>query len=422
MPDSENEFAFAEQVPIPLETVLGTPLPPRAEPLPEAPLDSPGSAEELLDYSSLLKEKDSGGIEILVQMAHKGELDPKNIDIIDATDRFLKAIAAAPRENLRRSGKIIFHASVLLRLKAEALLITKIEDFDAVTDDYLDFDVEGSPLIYDSNDEEVGRQITLADLQRALVRRSKQRQSRQRRVTLEQLIESLREAERLEKKRNERRERDREPKAVIEMDGYHDMDDMDDILDLAHDEDIETVIERIEQLLVKKMEEMLRLSLRELIGMLDGRGDWVDAFLAVLFLSNSGKLNLEQEIFYGPLYLVKNTGLAETLAATGTDAVAVETQSAASATLELLPSPDSKDSLSESDKKRVPVKKKSRKSKSSQPQTAAALRTDLSAEQPERLESIEMDFSPHVDSSFESSSESPATVLEHGSLLNTEES
>lgn len=46
--------------------------------------------------------------------------------------------------------------------------------------------------------------------------------------------------------------------------------------------------------------------------------DWVDAFLAVLFLSNAGKINLEQEVFYGPLYLVKNTAL-ESLQATGTD-------------------------------------------------------------------------------------------------------
>lgn len=280
--------------------------------------DSDSDSAAAPDYSSLLQEKDSGGIEILVQMAQKGELDPKNINIIDATDRFLKAIAAAPRENLRRSGKIIFHASVLLRMKAEALLITKIEDLDAITDDYVDFDVDGSPIIYDSNDLPVGRQITLADLQRALVRRSKQKQQmRHKRVTLEQLIESLREAERLEKKRLERKERE-ESRAVIQMDGYNPMEDMDDILELAHDEDIEDVIARIEQLLVKVLEEMSKLSLRQLVKMLDGHGDWVDAFLAVLFLSNSGKINLEQEAFWGPLYLAKNAGPSE-LDATGTE-------------------------------------------------------------------------------------------------------
>lgn len=321
MHDANDELSY-EQLPIPLEPVTTPAL--KAVPLQEPELAEPPVLEgkpfspkpEEPNFLSLLQEKDSGGIEILVQMAQRGELDAKNIDIIDATDRFLKAIAAAPRENLRQSGKIIFHASVLLRMKAEALLITRIEDLDIGGDDFMDFDAEGSPIIYDSNDEAVGRQITLADLQRALVRRSRQKQSRQRRVTLEQLIESLREAERLEKRRIERRER--EPKAVIQMDGYHDMEDMDDILDLAHDEDIEDVIERIDQLLTRKMEEMLRMSLGQLIVMLKGKGDWVDAFLAVLFLSNAGKINLEQEVFYGPLYLVKNTAL-ESLQATGTD-------------------------------------------------------------------------------------------------------
>lgn len=254
----------------------------------------------------LVLDQNSGGIEILVTMATKGDIDPKNIDIIDVTDRFLKAIAAAPKENLRQSGKIIFHASVLLRMKAEALLITKLEDLDtAVADDFLDFEDDGSPLIYDSKDEAVGRQITLADLQKAIVRQARQRQSRHRRVTLEQLIESLREAERLEKQRMERQREPREEKPVIDLNDYHQMNDMEDILDLAHDEDIEDVIARVDQLLAGYMQEIVRLALADIIKMLNGRGDWVDAFLAVLFLSNSGKLTLEQDIFYGPLYVTK---------------------------------------------------------------------------------------------------------------------
>lgn len=254
---------------------------------------------------SLLKQgkKNSGGIEILVSMAEKGEIDPKNIDIIDVTDRFLKAIAAAPKDNLRQSGKIIFHASVLLRLKAEALLITRIEDLDVGGDDFLDFDADGSPIIFDSRDEAVGRQITIGELQRAIVRRAKQRQSRYRKVTLEDLIESLRDAERMDEKRRERQER--VPKAEIVMDGYHEVDDMGDILDLAHDEDIEDVIARVDLLLFKYLQDMVKISLAGLINKLDGRGDWVDAFLAVLFLSNAGKINLEQEVFYGQLYIVR---------------------------------------------------------------------------------------------------------------------
>src|SRR5262249_44046335 len=118
-----------------------------------------------------------GGIDILVSMASKGEIDPKNIDIIDVTDRFLRAIAAAPKDNLRQSGKILFHASVLLRMKAEAMLNFSVDDGD----DFVDYDEDGSPIIYDSRNEPIARQITLQDLERAIVRRSNNRQLRQRR-------------------------------------------------------------------------------------------------------------------------------------------------------------------------------------------------------------------------------------------------
>ena len=170
-----------------------------------------------------------GGIEILVQMAERGEIDPKNIDILDVTDRFLKAIAAAPAENLRQSGKIIFHkeiyeklANKVLRMKAEALLSVQFEDLGG-GDDFLEFGEDGSPIIYDSHHQAVGRQITLADLERAIVRQTKIRQLRHRRVTLEQLIAALREAEMMEGKRKER-----QLKTHIDLDGYSDMRELDD--------------------------------------------------------------------------------------------------------------------------------------------------------------------------------------------------
>ena len=134
------------------------------EPLPEVEPDTaPVAAEELqklvdsaqLDVDSLsvraprnlgepasetqdIEPKERvGGIEILVQMAAKGEIDPKNIDIIDVCDRFLQAIASVPKENLRQSGKILFHVLALC-LKAESLLVDNVQDLDG-GDDFLEF-------------------------------------------------------------------------------------------------------------------------------------------------------------------------------------------------------------------------------------------------------------------------------------------
>lgn len=239
----------------------------------------------------------SDGIELLVQMAKLGEIDAKAVDIIDVTDKFLKAIAAAPKESLRQGGRILFHACVLLRMKAESLLSEEIEE-DPIGDDFMDFDEDGMPIDFDPNAPREPRQITIADLEKALVRKSQRRKVRKRQVTLEELIEALREAEKIEKSRA-----DKKPKERISMAGYMQVNDVADILDLAHDEDIESTIDRVEQILAEILKIGEKLELFSLVTLLEQNSDWVDAFLASLFLSNAGKIDLEQEEFYGPLYL-----------------------------------------------------------------------------------------------------------------------
>jgi len=237
----------------------------------------------------------AGGIEFIVQLAEKGEIDPKDVDIIYVTDKFLASIAAAPKENLRQSGKVIFHASVLLRMKAEALLANR-----SFGDDFLEFDEDGGDLIYDAEKNVIARQITLQDLEKALIRRAANKQNRPRKVTLDELIAALREAERIEKLRAERK-----PKMRIQMDGMHLINDVDDILDLAHDEDIELTISKVERILIDQFTPGQSLDLLDLVIKLGQKSDWVDAFLAVLFLANAGKIILEQESFYGPLSIMR---------------------------------------------------------------------------------------------------------------------
>ncbi len=250
-------------------------------------------AKAVLEAS--VTEKPVDGIEILIKLAESGDIDPKNIDIIDVTDKFLRAIAAAPKENLRQSGRIIFHASVLLRMKAEALLAVASAELDMGGDDFIDFDEDMLAM-----DTDQPRQITLKDLEKALVRRTNNKQNRQRKVTLQQLIDALKEAEKLEKERLEKKPRQR-----IQTDGYIDVRDVEDILELAHDEDIEVTIAKVDRLLEESIKVGDALTLLKLIKMLGPKSDWVDAFLAILFLSNAGKIILEQEEFYGPVQIIR---------------------------------------------------------------------------------------------------------------------
>lgn len=241
----------------------------------------------------------ASGIEFLVQLAERGEIDAKDVDIIYVTDRFLQAIAAQPKENLRQSGKVIFHASVLLRMKAEALLSSKQWQQDT-SDDFLEFTDDDGMMIYDASKQLIARQITLQDLERALVRRAGKKQNRARKVTLEELVAALKEAERIEKLRYERK-----PKVRIQIEGLSEINDVDDILELAHDEDIEFTIDRADRIIRETAQPGQSMLLRDLIVKLGKRSDWVDAFLAILFLSNTGKIVLEQDDFYGPVTIVR---------------------------------------------------------------------------------------------------------------------
>ncbi len=259
-----------------------------------------GSEEKKSKLEASVTEKPVDGIEILIKLAESGDIDPKNIDIIDVTDKFLRAIAAAPKENLRQSGKIIFHASVLLRMKAEALLAEASAELDLGGDDFIDFDEDLLAM-----DTDQPRQITLRDLEKALVRRTNNKQNRQRKVTLQQLIDALKDAEKLEKERLEKKPRQR-----IQTDGYIDVRDVEDILELAHDEDIEVTIAKVDRLLEDSIKVGDALTLLKLIKMLGPKSDWVDAFLAVLFLSNAGKIILEQEEFYGPVQIIRAEEMA----------------------------------------------------------------------------------------------------------------
>ncbi|MCK7502883.1 MAG: segregation/condensation protein A [Desulfobacterales bacterium] len=91
------------------------------------------------------------GIEILVEMAKTGKIDSWNIDIVDVTDKFLHELVELKTHNLRLTGRTLFFAAVLLRLKSDILsnhLAPQNQDedqaaYDEILDDFEpDFDNE----------------------------------------------------------------------------------------------------------------------------------------------------------------------------------------------------------------------------------------------------------------------------------------
>lgn len=234
------------------------------------------------------------GIEILVEMSKKGKIDPWNIDIVDITDKFLHELVELKSHNLRLTGRTLFFAAVLLKLKSnilegiDPLAETPEEIFEEIPEDY-DFEEE------DINTNNV---ISLED---ALVRRTSVRLNRQRTVTLKDLIKELEFYEKIEKRRNLKNAQER---AASRRKSYADFTP-EDILDMAHDEYAEDSIEILHQILMKLFETNERVEMSEITntGM-----DKVTTYITLLFLAAKSRIELVQEEFYSDLYIVQEVG------------------------------------------------------------------------------------------------------------------
>src|SRR6056297_2331866 len=64
-------------------------------------------------------------VELLVQLAEEGEIEPWDIDIVQVTDAFLEKL---DETDLRTTGRALFYASVLLRMKSDGMLADDDED------------------------------------------------------------------------------------------------------------------------------------------------------------------------------------------------------------------------------------------------------------------------------------------------------
>ena len=229
------------------------------------------------------------GIEILVEMSKKGKIDPWNIDIADITDKYLQQLVEIKTNNLKLTGRTLFFAAVLLRLKSDILEGINFEDeeeflpepeFDDFSDDY----------------EEINTSNVIS-LDEVLERRTSVRLHRERIVTLEDLIKQLEFYEKLDKKLELQNKNNR---AIRRAKSYEKFT-AEDIINMAHDEYIETSIKVLQAALEKIFLSEKKVGLSELkaTGM-----DTISIYIALLFLSASSDIDLVQDEFYSEVYVV----------------------------------------------------------------------------------------------------------------------
>ncbi len=234
---------------------------------------------------------DEEPVEILLGMAERGEVNPWKIDIVDVTDRFLSEVDRRKELDLRISGRTLFYAACLLRLKSDYIDGWE-EDIDEESslgdeDEFfgdLDFDFE-----YGEDADPIER------LEREIQRRLGRRNMRKRPpVTLYELIKELKTAEKAQRRKQRRRRPapPREPEPDLSAE---------EVVAVAHDEGYREAVTAVMGTFRQVAENGDVLTLGDLAGAMG----WTrrEVYIPLLFLMLEGKLVLWQEEFFGEVYV-----------------------------------------------------------------------------------------------------------------------
>ncbi|MFB6154973.1 MAG: segregation/condensation protein A [Haloferacaceae archaeon] len=240
-------------------------------------------------------------VELLVSLAESGEIDPWDIDIVVVTDAFLEKL---DETDLRTSGRALFYASVLLRMKGDALL-DESEDGPEEPEPWevaMEADAAMEPG-FDPVDA----------LEDEMERRLERKHARGSPETLDELVRELREAERGSWWKESRQyDTSNSPhgfgRGTQTLD-YHPAGDVrqngepteEDVTNTTHGEDMDTTIDVVYERLRTQYEagrdEVLFREVRE------AGGSAVHTYLALLFLAHRGEVTLKQDDLFGDLWI-----------------------------------------------------------------------------------------------------------------------
>jgi len=209
-------------------------------------------------------------VEILVNLVREGEINPWNIDIVEITDKFLNHIEELERMDLRISGRTLHYAAILLRMKSNILVDEPVIEDDSWVDDTDFFDVDDYPV------------------PKPPVRRHSQRS-----VTLDELILELEKAEVVERRKTIRKK----ARETMELD----RPTTEQVLDIAHEEDIEGRVDTMRKTLSSILEDRTYIALSELLS--GDRSNKLMTYISLLFLATNKEIWLEQEELFGELYI-----------------------------------------------------------------------------------------------------------------------
>ncbi|MEZ3143598.1 segregation/condensation protein A [Halobaculum sp. MBLA0143] len=263
-----------------------------------------GTGDDGTNSGSATDDEETEPVEVLVQLAKRGEIDPWDTDIVAVTDAFL---AELEERDLRTSGRALFYASVLLRMKSDAMLEPDEPESEEPEPWETAFRDGAGPEAVDDDDDFDPVDALEAEMDRRLERRS----TRGSPETLDELVRELREAERGSRWK-ESREYDTsgetEPSGTQTLQYRGGSDSRPepepgegDVTETTHEEDIETVIGEVRTALTRQYDNGRREVLFREVR--TAGGSPVQTYLALLFLAHRGEVRLRQDDLFGDLWV-----------------------------------------------------------------------------------------------------------------------
>lgn len=239
------------------------------------------------------------GLSLLVELVQNGTVDPWDVDLEVVVDRYMEAVDALTTRDLPTSGRLLFFASVLIRLKAQYLAGRGQDLLFVPEEDYQeDWEDDGQDLELDyqdiSDDELESLGLSRRGAGEILIL-PRQRIQKRRPITIQDLLDALESSEQHERKKEEARERQRGARARMPFQSVK------EAMDTLHQDDLVRDIEHAHRLVSMAFQACERIPFENLKSELDE----VSAFLAVLFLAARGDVDLDQENFYGAIELIR---------------------------------------------------------------------------------------------------------------------
>ncbi len=203
---------------------------------------------------------------ILIGLVKGNKMDPWNIDVIALANLYWQKIQLLERQDLRVPANAILASAILLKMKARTIKLSSVEEEDEET-------------------KEISRE-ELAMIEESVPELRSQRQFREGRISLNELVNSI--GEILEKTRTK--------KSILRDKEIPDFD-------LEFNK--EKSAEQIDAVFSKIKDRVDSQGLVAFTALLDEKTpiEMVNCFLPVLFLVNKGEINAWQDTWFGEIFI-----------------------------------------------------------------------------------------------------------------------